>query len=225
MDGESDAAYESFCQYLQLPKRGGTNRRYLSDLARQTGKAEQTFGRWSKGFKWEERAGAYDDYLTFTPTSIATLADQRQLAERLRADGQDFCEKAKDKLEKLEDKDWNAKQLIEFYRLGLELQTEAARIDKPKTKKDSDELNDSIRRLLNRATDRLGDVAAGGAGGTVSATERTLSFNLDGGEAEQPVRAVPVVPGELCEGDTEPALVGRPDADGAGGEPSPEGGS
>ena len=95
---ETDTAYNAFCEYLRIEKRGsrtkdGKPRRFLQDLARVIKKTVQTLNAWSIKYEWEERAASYDLYIS-GPGKIAAIEAvalaRNEYAEEIRDAGELF---------------------------------------------------------------------------------------------------------------------------------------
>lgn len=212
LENETTTAYEAFCQYLDLEKRGGEDgrsepRRYLQDLAEIRNCKLPLLSNWSRAWNWEKRAADYDEYMSFRPQEISELAARREYTTQLREDGQRFRNIASRVIEAFSADEEKLKSLkpedaIRLYKLGMELEKKAQDLEQPATREAEEELNAQIRELFGRVTGGLGKLAAGSTPGVVTATERSISFDLAGGSGEQPVRAVSDVSGTVCNRDS-----------------------
>jgi hypothetical protein len=185
--------------YLQLPKRGrdGSPRRFLEDLARIRNCRCATVSSWSRGWDWIARAEAYDTFVTFNPTAIAELEERRAFAAEIRAKGLEFRERA---AAILEEKDtMTADDAIKLYKLGLDLEARAAKIEGPATESKRKELTDGITKLVDTLTTRVAGMAGGGPGVAIRATERTICFDAGEGDGGGGFSEVPALAGEIRE--------------------------
>ena len=206
-EGENDKAWEAFCQYLQLPKRGESKRRFTEDLAKLRGCVGQNVTRWLKGWEWEKRAAAYDRFLALDTLTTAELADRRNFMAELRKLGKELRDKGMKLLDDPE-VDITGADAIRMVKLGVDLEAKADSLGKPDEQKYREQLAAGIRGLLEGAfTRELGGVAGRPIRGTLTATERTARFDLDGDPGDREVCEIQELPGEVCEGGSEPELV------------------
>jgi hypothetical protein len=216
---EPDGAYNAFCEYLKLAKRGqhtadGRQRRFLSDLTLKIGHGEQQLAHWCKVWSWRDRAEAYDSYLTTDVLATAEMEERRRLAMELRSDGLALRGKARRYLEGLEEIT-SAEEAIRVYKLGLQLAKEAESLDGPLVAKKRELLVEEVRDRLSQLLG--GKHVHGGARRVLSAVERTLSVELDPEADPGELRALPELPAAVCGEDSEAEVDSGPGADREGG--------
>ena len=199
LEAESDTAWEAFNQYLQLPSRK-VGRRVQTDLVELRGCTNQTINKWYKAWHWEERAAAYDAFLSFQPAEITEIAERRKFAGEIRDAGSKFRRLSEKLITLLLSGEVKLDDAVKVYKLGVDMQERADRIEQPVVKGKKNELNEQIRELLTGVTRGMGGLAAGGAGATVTATERTVSFDLGNKPGQPAVREVQAIPGEVRDG-------------------------
>lgn len=199
---ETDLAYSTFCQFLELPKRGeGENkRRYQQDLCELVGKSPSAINGWAKAWKWDERAKAYDDYIANNTINIAELEVRRQFSAELRECGKTLRDMAMSVLENLKPEDISAKNALAILNTGVEMEEKAEKIEQPNVKEQREQLVSEISNLLGGAAGKLAGTSGGGAGGTITAVERTISFTPGTAGPGESVREIQNLPGEVREG-------------------------
>jgi hypothetical protein len=232
-EGESEKAHAAFCRYLELPKKGGERtkngpRRRVEDLARELGVKSASVRLWFGPHEWKERAAAYDEFMAFKPTEIAAIQERDDFVKEIREAGAKFREIAAKAIEKfLNPEDGSvemaADEAVKVYKLGMELEKEAAKLKAPQVAKKGEQLNEEISKLIGTITTRLGKDAGGGARGALTATERTVRFDLDAGDDSGPgVRTVSTEPRSIRQIGLEAELVGGPDTHGSRDSREPE---
>jgi hypothetical protein len=213
MEGESDTAYTVFCQYLELPKRGTPEKRFPVDLSRQRGCSKANISVYMNKWNWEERAKAYDAYM-LRPSAIAELEERRKFANELRKAGKTLRSKALKRITDLDDAAiarLTIEEALKILKEGINCEKEAVRAEEPIVEKKQKQLVDEIHNLLGPTTARVGNMAAGSAGAGITATERTIRFDLGGGSDAKPVCEIQDEPGALCEGSSGGNTVERTD--------------
>lgn len=213
MPGETDDRWEAFNQYLTIPKRGKgiEQRRFVADVRDLRGlKNIQWVAKVARAFKWEERAAAYDAFIGFQPQESAALAARKRQAQLDRSEGKKLRAHGIAAILKAKPEEIALKDAVNIVKLGIQLQERADIAEKPVTKQEEDELNAGIKQLVAELTRGMGDMASGGEGVAIQATERTVSFNLPkrGRGRPKQVREVQELPGEVLEGDFEPQSDG-----------------
>ena len=202
---ETDRNWELFSAYLKLEKRGANPRRYETDLAAQLGCTISNVNQVARRFDWENRAAAWDAYL-LKPVAIAELTAKREFATELREDGREFRQLAKKTIRHLiELGKFDAPAAIRLYNLTLDMEEVAEKIEAPHAEDEEDQVNKQINELLAQLTRGVGKMAPGTPGGVVTATERTVSFEVGGESGErsgQPVVEVRALPREVRSGRT-----------------------
>jgi hypothetical protein len=203
LDHETDKAYEAFCRYLALPPRDSkAGRRFQADLAVELNTTVPNLSRWFTAFDWEERAKAYDAYLSTGPLQIAELQARREFIAEVRQAGKTFRERAEETIACFPAEAIRMEDAIKLYNLGMRLEQQAQKIEEPGVKDQRESLKANIRELLGAlASAELGRAAGGGARGTIVATERTVSFQPSGnGGRHGEVREIPAATGPVRDG-------------------------
>lgn len=211
IEGETDRAFEAFCSYINLQKRGRDPRRYLTDLATQRGVKLSSLAVWHKRWEWDARADAYDAYMVAQPVLVEELAQRKQLAREWRETGAKFREKARQALELLDPSEIKANDAIALMKLGVDLENKANKMDAPETETARKNIKDEIRTILDKLAGGVGGLAAGASPGSITAVERTVRFDLPCSDDHGTVRQVQELPGEVCIGSSGGALVGGAD--------------
>lgn len=225
-EGETDAHYTLFCQYLNLPKRGADPRRYANDLAELAGKTPGWISQLQKRWRWEERAKAYDEHLVLDPQMLAVRDERKQVAVEMREMAKELRDKTRDAIDKMDAKSIRPEDLPRLMRLSMLLDDKAEQIESPEYEKRKEDAKRQIRGLLEGLfTSQLGGDASGEPGVVVEATERTVRITGDSGRGQRPVEAVVEVPGRVCDGVLRLPPGTGPGEDSVRGEgPHPSGG-
>lgn len=117
--GESSKAYEAFSIYYKE-----TGRRSLRNVAATLGKSETLISRWSGRWNWVERAAAYDNALAREDFKNAMEEVKRMNAQQARI-GVAIQEKAIRALQKMNIDDMSARDVIQFFVHGSEIERKA----------------------------------------------------------------------------------------------------
>src|SRR3972149_6923439 len=214
LQGESDYAYGAFCQYLDLPKRGDPERtkdgarRFYEDLAKQRNVPISSICSMARKWCWIDRAIAYDQFLAFNPAKIAELEARRQFTAELREAAIDIRQKALAAIQEMGFRDMS--EAVKLYQLGVQLEEKAQKFEDPDVESKRKNLVSDIRGLVESITAGLGRVASGGTGGTLPATERTISLDLPG-PGDGGMRALPEEATSVREGSSGTQLVASGD--------------
>lgn len=214
LEDETDKAYEAFCIYLQLEKRGKEKRRYKEDVTNHLPCTLANLIPWAKKHNWEERAEAYDYHMNFQPAAIVELAHRRELATEYKSFAKKLRQKAEEIIDSIDVSQAKPDDAVKIMKLAVDMELKVEKLESPdveeKRSKLKDEISGTVSQLKQLLAGGLGGITAGGTGGTVTATERTVSFNIaDNGE--KPIPEVQDVSGEVCEGSFESDVVGEAD--------------
>lgn len=217
MDGETEKAYAVFCQFLRLPKtkirtQSGVPKRKLQDLVTVTKLSLSRLSKWHspRGWNWDERAKAYDDYLALCPMDTADIEDRRHFADEMRRQARRFMRLAETNLDLaiyIE-----PDEAVKLYKLGMDVMKRADEIAKPASANNREQLKGAISGILDQlAASRVGGSAGRGSGANLTATERTIRLSVNDGGGDAEVLEVCGLPGEVRQGDSESDVVGEAD--------------
>jgi hypothetical protein len=222
--GESEKAFEAFCLYLQLAKRGtrtqdGKPRRFMSDLVEKHNIPRPSAHSWYNAWNWEERAEAYDLYMANDCAETAALATIRDFAEELRFTGRTLRSKATKFIEENEIQTFD--EAIKLQKLGVDLEKAANQIKKPNEEEQKKAVLERIAQHVEYAAG-LGILVGGAIGGVRAAAQSADSGGRTGQVIEGERGSVQPVPGELagvCEGSSREDMGAEHSPDREGGRP------
>ncbi len=200
-DGETDLAYSAFCKYLELPKRGEGNRRIVEDLVKQHQFKATSVQKWSIRHQWPLRAAAYDESITYRSVNMEEeIKARREFVKEIHDAAKKFRKIAQKALTRVSPDEIAPKEAVAIYKLGVELEKEAQKLEQPDVEEKQRELRSEIGKLVGAITAKLGGTVGTGAGGAISATERTIRFDLGADNAGcNSVPQVSELPGEVRE--------------------------
>lgn len=211
MRDETDKSFEAFCVYLTIPKRGNPPKRFKEDCAQELNCTLANISLWASKNNWDARADAYDNYMQFKPVEIAEIARRRELAAEYRDVAKAIREKVKEAIIEIDPLALRIDEMVKLLRVSKDLEIEVKKLEEPDVADKKQKLKSEINKLLSGlATAGVGGIAAGGSGGTLTATERKISIEFPVGDGES-VSEVQECAGAICEGSSGTDVVEQAD--------------
>ena len=122
--GESGPAYEAFCLYRNLPYCDNPTGRSLAKVGQKLGKSTTLMERWSTAHEWQERCREYDNEIQREELEARKVAVKAMQQEHI-ATARKMIEQARAALEKLEPEDMKPRNILDFLKVGMELERRA----------------------------------------------------------------------------------------------------
>jgi len=122
--GESGPAFQAFCLYLGLPYSEEPTGRSLAKVGQKLGKSTTLMERWSTAHEWQERCREYDNEIQREELEARKVAVKAMQQEHI-ATARKMIEQARAALEKLEPEDMKPRNILDFLKVGMELERRA----------------------------------------------------------------------------------------------------